>query len=162
MTKLLTWVLFSCLTIGCGGWSVGKARTVIELSGDGVQLTDQVGATLYRDRLDRIEAQLERNELSREEYDEAVRPFQRATAAVVSARESLRIAEAAVDTWEIRGDDRPWREAAPCLFAAIAYLKDLWEEVGLPSPGPLLDAIDIFTRRSSGQCRSQVVEEAAP
>jgi hypothetical protein len=162
MTKILAWVLFASLTVGCGGWTVSKARTAIDLSAEGVQLTDQVGATLYRERLDDLEAQIESGDLTREQYDQAVLPFHRATEAVVGARESLRVAQAAVDAWQLRGDESTWLEVSPCLFAAIAHLKDLWEEVGLPSPGPLLDAIDIFTRRSRGQCRVRVSEETSP
>lgn len=162
MTKILAWVLFASLTVGCGGWTVSKARTAIDLSGEGVQLTDQAGAALYSERLDDLESRIESGDLNRDQYDEAILPFRRATEAVVAVRESLRVAQAAVDVWELRGDSSSWTEASPCLFAAIARLKDLWEEVGLPSPGPLLDAIDIFTRRSVGQCRARVAEETSP
>lgn len=159
MTKLLGMVLFASLTVGCGGWTVGKARTAIELSGEGVQLTDQIGAHLYEQELDGLDARADNGQISREEYDAAILPFQRATHAVVSARAALLVSQSAVDVWEARGERAPWDEAYPCLFAAIATLRNLWEEVGLPSPGPLLDAIDIFTRRSEGQCRRLVAEE---
>jgi hypothetical protein len=146
--------MFHALTLltvlaGCGTeWSVGTARRAIELTAEAVQSTDTVGGEAYRRVLDQAEAE----ELTVAEFDARTAKFESLTAAVTVSRETLAVAEAAVDTWAATGDDTHWLAVAPCVFVVLQRILSVLDELGIELPGVLGRAVAYITDRDLGTC----------
>lgn len=140
-SKLLVWSLpLAIVLVGCGGWTIDKARRTVELTAMGVQGADDMVGGLYERKLDELERRVEAGTITRSEFDESIEPYEAAKTAVVALRGGdrtrgerglLDTAERAIDTWMITEDDDAWLRVVPCLVMAIDSLRQSLAQIGV-------------------------------
>ncbi len=86
-----------------------------------------------------------------DEYDHAMRKWERVNRALMATRASLLTLQLALDAWAA-GDESGWKAALPCAGAALAELASAMSVAGVPVPEQLSAGIRAVGALVGGQC----------
>jgi hypothetical protein len=142
------WLLVPLALTACGG-APGAFRTTIAATAEAVKAADAQVAPVYGREADRCRVA----SASWAEFDDCLETQSALKRALESAVDSLRTAEAVLDSWDDSAEEgADWYAFVPCLSRALSHLSAAFASAGFELPDLIRQGLS-FAAAFGGQCR---------
>jgi hypothetical protein len=144
--------LVTVFAFGCGSSAIQTSRRIVEYSSIAGDAADREVARQYVIASQQALAATLAEGGDFAAYEAKLAKWGVAISAITTLRNTLLVAQSAIDTWEVTDSDAPWLRIVACIAQGVRYLALALQDIGIDLPSELITALELVKNFTDGQC----------